>query len=146
MNRAPGKGDTWWARHEAECGGAYTKIQEPAPTKKQVEAMSAKQRAGMQKNKLDDWISAVPKKGAVGGDETCEQGVHHGGEDRTSKTTSNKRKATLLIADDLTKNKADEKRARTENDTLLSKVACPICSEPVCADEINEHLDLAHPP
>jgi hypothetical protein len=64
MNRAPGKSDTWWAKHQAECGGTYTKIQEPAPTKKQLEAMSTKERAGRQKNKLDTWMTAGTKKGA----------------------------------------------------------------------------------
>jgi hypothetical protein len=145
MNRAPGKGDTWWARHQAECGGSYVKIQEPAPTKKQVEAMSAKERAGRQKNKLDNWITAVPKKGARREDEASEQVNSYGEEGRTSKTASNKRKATSPVVDDPTENTAGEKRARTENDVLISKVECPICSELVRADEINEHLDLAHP-
>ncbi|RMZ69091.1 zinc finger rad18 domain-containing [Pyrenophora seminiperda CCB06] len=65
MNRAPGKSDTWWERHQTECGGAYTKIQEPAPTKKQLEAMSTKERAGRQKNKLDSWVTVGASKGAA---------------------------------------------------------------------------------
>ncbi|KAF2094501.1 hypothetical protein NA57DRAFT_46496 [Rhizodiscina lignyota] len=56
MNRPPGKGDSWWKRHEQECGGTYTKIAEPALTKDQVRKLSAKERAGMQKNKIDSWL------------------------------------------------------------------------------------------
>lgn len=56
MNRPPGKGDSWWKRHEQECGGIYTKIAEPALTKEQVKKLSAKERAGMQKNKIDSWL------------------------------------------------------------------------------------------
>ena len=62
MNRAPGKSDSWWTRHEAECGGSYTKIQEPAPTKKKLEAMSKKERAGRQKNTLDAWLKPRAKQ------------------------------------------------------------------------------------
>lgn len=62
MNRAPGKSDHWWTRHEAECGGTYTKIHEPAPTQKKLEAMSKKERAGRQKNKLDDWLKPKNKQ------------------------------------------------------------------------------------
>jgi hypothetical protein len=58
MNRAPGKSDFWWEEHEAECGGTYVKIAEPEKTKKQIEAMSARERAGRQKNKLDGWIKS----------------------------------------------------------------------------------------
>ena len=56
MNRAPGKGDSWWKRHEQECGGSYTKIAEPELTKEQVRKLSAKERAGRQKNKIDSWL------------------------------------------------------------------------------------------
>ncbi|CAL4123391.1 unnamed protein product, partial [Meganyctiphanes norvegica] len=29
MNRIPGPRDTWWGRHQQNCGGSYTKIKEP---------------------------------------------------------------------------------------------------------------------
>lgn len=29
MNRAPGKGDPWWEKHQKECGGTYIKIEGP---------------------------------------------------------------------------------------------------------------------
>ncbi|KAI9285084.1 SprT-like family-domain-containing protein [Umbelopsis sp. AD052] len=38
MNRPPQKADYWWARHQIQCGGTYTKISEPekkATTKQQ---------------------------------------------------------------------------------------------------------------
>lgn len=64
MNRAPGKSDPWWVKHQTDCGGAFTKIQEPAPTKKQLQSMTTKERAGRQKNKLDSWIATGPAKRA----------------------------------------------------------------------------------
>lgn len=62
MNRPPGKYDSWWTKHETECGGTYTKIQEPVPTKKKIEAMTKKERAGRQKNKLDGWLKPKAQK------------------------------------------------------------------------------------
>ncbi|KAF2842202.1 hypothetical protein M501DRAFT_1013560 [Patellaria atrata CBS 101060] len=56
MNRAPGKSDSWWQKHQEECGGAYTKIAAPELTKEQIKALSAKERAGRQKNKIDGWV------------------------------------------------------------------------------------------
>jgi len=56
MNRAPGKGDSWWAGHLEACGGSFTKIAEPEMSKEQLERLSGLQKAGRQKNKLDGWI------------------------------------------------------------------------------------------
>ena len=95
MNRPPGKYDSWWARHEGECGGTYTKIQEPAPTKKKIEAMSQKERAGRQKNKLDGWLK--PKKEQNTEDEISESSKQPVGEDSTSSgVTTGKRKAASI--------------------------------------------------
>jgi hypothetical protein len=146
MNRAPGKGDTWWARHEAECRGTYTKIQEPAMTKKQIDAMSAKERAGRQKNKLDGWVKAATKSGRTEGN-TSERPTNIGGEGETSKST-NKRKASTLVVDDVIN--IDQKRARADRSDkelhLESKalVQCPICNQEILEPEINEHLDVVH--
>ncbi|KAF2447482.1 hypothetical protein P171DRAFT_441446 [Karstenula rhodostoma CBS 690.94] len=63
MNRPPGKYDPWWTTHQTECGGTYTKISAPAPTKKKLEALSKKERAGRQKNKLDAWLKPNDKAG-----------------------------------------------------------------------------------
>jgi len=57
MNRAPGKGDSWWAGHVEACGGSFTKIAEPEMSKERVERLSGLQRAGRQKNKIDGWVS-----------------------------------------------------------------------------------------
>ncbi|KAF1946147.1 hypothetical protein EJ02DRAFT_262833 [Clathrospora elynae] len=127
MNRAPGKGDNWWARHQAECGGTYTKIQEPAPTKKQLEAMSTKERAGRQKNKLDSWVAAGVRKGA-----------------KTEGGTSDK---PIDLVED--KTLAGQKRSRADDDDLLRVekkllVECPICNLKIAESDINEHLDTVH--
>ncbi|KAI9787125.1 MAG: hypothetical protein M1839_003360 [Geoglossum umbratile] len=53
MNRAPGKSDAWFARHEEECGGTWTKISEP-----EAKPKSPRQKPGKptQKNNLDSWV------------------------------------------------------------------------------------------
>jgi hypothetical protein len=147
MNRAPGKGDTWWARHETECGGTYTKIQEPELTKKQLSAMSSKERAGRQKNKLDSWVTAGAKHGRVEGD-TSDRPIELDEEDKTSKSTGSKRKASTL-ADDLA-NEEDQKRARlaSEDSNVViaseTMVQCPICAHTIAEAQINDHLDTVH--
>jgi hypothetical protein len=146
MNRAPGKGDTWWARHEAECGGTYTKIQEPAMTKKQIDAMSAKERAGRQKNKLDSWVKAGARIDRPE-DDTSDQPIDIDSVNKTS-TPTNKRKASTLVVDDIVQ--VGQKRARIDrSDNNLNAeskilVQCPICSQKIVESGINEHLDVVH--
>jgi hypothetical protein len=61
MNRAPGKGDPWWEAHARDCGGAYAKVAAPELTPKQVAALSARERAGRQKSKIDAWVVKSPR-------------------------------------------------------------------------------------
>ncbi len=77
MNRPPGKSDDWWPTHQVECGGTFHKIKEPVPTKKQLDAMSARERAGRQKNKLDSWVQAGAKKTAGVEDNSSNPLVHN---------------------------------------------------------------------
>lgn len=148
MNRAPGKSDTWWSKHEAECGGAYTKISEPAVTKKQLEAMSAKERAGRQKNKLDSWVTASSKTRRAEGD-TSDRPIDVDGEDETSRVAKKKRKGSVLVVGDVVQTETT-KRARSsreDNDMAIHNkriVQCPICDQGVAESQINEHLDSVH--
>jgi hypothetical protein len=151
MNRAPGKTDNWWARHEAECGGTYTKIQEPELTKKQRDAMSRKERAGLQKNKLDGWVKADNARKAVTDAATSTATL--------SETSGTKRKAEVVVIDDMvtdtgpkrTKQDSMARDGTADDDLLvegsvLTLVECPICSQRVAKSIINEHLDVVHPP
>jgi hypothetical protein len=148
MNRPPGKGDTWWGKHEIECGGTYTKIQEPELTKKQRNAMSSKERAGRQKNKLDSWVNVSTKRERTEGD-TSDQPIELGGEDETSASTSSKRKASTLVAEDLAKEGGQKRtRAAAAEDKLAvaseTMVQCPICVQTIAEAQINQHLDTVH--
>ncbi|KAF2002944.1 hypothetical protein P154DRAFT_520698 [Amniculicola lignicola CBS 123094] len=105
MNRAPGKSDTWWARHEEECGGTYTKIQEPELTKKQKEALSRKERAGLQKNKIDGWA----KKRVKDEEGKTSQPAETEKEGYTSSVMSGKRKAEVIVIDDDAEAEAEAK-------------------------------------
>ncbi|CAO2650582.1 Nn.00g018740.m01.CDS01 [Neocucurbitaria sp. VM-36] len=158
MNRVPGKSDSWWSKHEAECGGTYTKIQEPVPTKKQLEAMTTKERAGRQKNKLDNWIRAKAKKSVEPKGNTFEP-IDVDGEGKTSIKTPNMReKAAAVVVEDVvasksstTSSQAGRKRSPVDDDDqelVLGKrllVECPICNLRIAESNINEHLDMVHP-
>lgn len=124
MNRPPGKYDPWWKQHEQECGGTYTKIAEPELTKVQVANLSAKQRAGRQKNKIDGWIVKAKKEEVKDISKTLE--------DRPRL----KRRADSL---------EPEPEASAESSNKQVIVTCPICDTAVTENEINQHLDAEHP-
>lgn len=153
MNRAPSKSDTWWAKHEVECGGSYTKIREPTMTKKQLDAMSAKDRAGRQKNKLDSWVKPSAKSATTTEGRTASHAIDLRGEYETSRPATSKRKATTLVLGDAVVEdgaKAGQKRPRVESDggnlsvDQKAMVVCPICDQKVAETDINRHLDVVH--
>ncbi|KAF2856231.1 hypothetical protein T440DRAFT_503879 [Plenodomus tracheiphilus IPT5] len=159
MNRAPGKGDTWWARHEAECGGMYTKVQEPAPTKKQLDALSAKERAGRQKNKLDGWIIGGAKEALKVEGDASDQPIVVGGEDETpfrSSESSKKAVSKTFDGDVGTGPKSSgyqigQKRSFIDvspkaptSHAKKMMVECPICNTFMSETDINKHLDTIH--
>jgi hypothetical protein len=156
MNRAPGKSDNWWAKHEAECGGTYTKIQEPELTKKQRDALSKKGRAGRQKNKLDNWVKPQDKPSTQPESGTPNKPIDLDYGDETSiRRQSTKRRAEILVVDDVAANAREKRpkpdcRGTNEDDGLIVEekllVECPICSMQVAEPTINEHLDVLHPP
>jgi hypothetical protein len=146
MNRAPGKSDTWWAKHQAECGGTYAKIQEPAPTKRQLDAMSTKERAGRQKNKLDNWITTGTKKRANAEGDTSARPINLDGEDDTSRARTSVVADVVRRASSSTTAQVGQKRPR-EDDLVIQKkvlVECPICNLRIAESDINEHLDAVH--
>jgi len=116
MNRAPGKGDSWWAKHLEECGGSFTKIAEPEMRKDQVERLGALQRAGKQKNKIDAWI--VGQKRMRSPEES------EGDSDAVQKHSDG----------------AIIEHSKKERLT----VSCPVCEAAIPEDAINEHLDELH--
>lgn len=126
MNRPPGKSDYWWKQHEEECGGTYTKIMEPELTKAQLSSLSAMERAGRQKNKIDSWIKTKDKTEI---NEIKE----------VAATMAPKKRPTSI-----TRWLAQEQPVPTPPQKKLM-VACPICNEPVTETEINSHLDTIHP-
>lgn len=145
MNRPPGKGDTWWSRHAAECGGTYTKVGEPELTRKQLQNLSGKERAGRQKNKLDSWITASKKDDGAAEGKTSGKPITVDEEDETSN------KVVVKDAVVSSSSSAGQKRSRGETDDdeifVLNKkvlVECPICAMKVADTQINEHLDVMH--
>lgn len=143
MNRAPGRTDNWWAAHEAECGGTYTKISEPDLTKKQLQNLSSKERAGRQKNKLDSWITKPKKTTGNVGNETHDSFGAQNKEDETS------RSAVIEDIVAVPDSSAGQKRPHDEDDDVLvvskkTLVECPICNIRVANAGINDHLDLQH--
>ncbi|KAI6836167.1 hypothetical protein KC340_g5303 [Hortaea werneckii] len=123
MNRAPGKTDTWWARHQDECGGAFVKISEPELSKDQVERLSGLKRAGRQKNKIDAWVEG--RRETKAGRDSLTQEIEELNEPKKRRELS----PPCLPA----------KRPK-------AVVSCPICEADIAEDSINEHLDVHHPP
>ncbi|KAG0303735.1 hypothetical protein BGZ98_006338 [Dissophora globulifera] len=74
MNRPPQPADKWFAEHQETCGGTYTKISEPEPTKKKTSKSQRDSKANAMdrprgRTLLDDFFSvAKPAGGASGGD------------------------------------------------------------------------------
>lgn len=146
MNRAPGKTDSWWAAHQADCGGTYTKISEPELTKKQLQNLSSKERAGRQKNKLDSWVTKSKKSDQDVEYETNDKPSTQSTEDETSESAVVNDVVTVLDSS------AGQKRphADVDDDEVLvvgkkTLVECPICNVRIADTEINSHLDLLHP-
>ncbi|KAK3715001.1 hypothetical protein LTR37_007491 [Vermiconidia calcicola] len=122
MNRAPGKGDSWWQKHQNECGGSFEKIAETEMTKAQSEKMNGLERAGRQRNKIDAWV----------------------GKDRTLTAKAAEKDAM----DDSLRSKKRPPSQSSEVDArkkIRTAVCCPICAETVATNEINNHLDRSHP-
>ena len=116
MNRAPGKGDSWWAKHVEDCGGSFTKIAEPEMRKDQGERSSALQKAGKQKNKIDAWVVGQKRSRSQGELDSGTNGLHVSG----GQAVTERRKRERLT------------------------VSCPICEAGIPEDAINEHLDELH--
>ncbi|KAH9865668.1 hypothetical protein J1614_009254 [Plenodomus biglobosus] len=142
MNRAPGKSDTWWAKHEAECGGTYTKVQAPAPTKKQLDALSAKERAGRQKNKLDGWITGGSRMSSKKEGNISDHPIVVEGEDETLVKSEGSSRGMAFAGQKRPICHVDAKAA--DNTAKKVLVECPICNLPVAETTINEHLDTIH--
>ncbi|KAF2088956.1 hypothetical protein K490DRAFT_72620 [Saccharata proteae CBS 121410] len=132
MNRAPGKSDSWWQKHEDECGGRYAKIAEPKMSKERMGRLSVRERAGLQKNKIDGWVGkGVEVAKAMGGEKVVRDVVEVVDDDGA--TTKSKRKHSVVDDGD-------------DDSTKKSMLACPICDAPVTEKDINSHLDTQHPP
>lgn len=131
MNRPPSKTDAWWKKHEEECGGRWTKVAEPEPSSSQLKAMSAKERAGRQKSKIDGWIK--------GGSGDGKGGLGPANDSTTSNAVASEGAEPIGLK--------RQRSAEGDGSTQERKqafVACPICEAPVKVEGINEHLDEVH--
>jgi hypothetical protein len=140
MNRAPSKSDPWWSKHQDECGGTYTKIAEPELSKAQINALSAKERAGLQKNKIDGWIRKSAARQEAQADRTgrssdtaifVEDSYNTAPSEKDVCESGNKRPFSIEDVETATKLKK-----------LL--VSCPICDSRIEEAKINQHLDAMH--
>ena len=107
--------------------------------------MSSKERAGLQKNKLDAWIKASKNRNNDFEGETLDKPMALNQKDETF---------PKVVAKNVVKSSssnAGHKRPREDADndnvTIVKKtlVECPICTMQVADTQINEHLDMLHP-
>lgn len=136
MNRPPSKSDSWWKKHEEACGGTYMKIAEPELTKDQIRAMSAKDRAGRQKNKIDSWLGAASSPRTTAAPTLDIKQTIDGSRDSRIKDGPDSRKRCRSM-------ELDADVLEPLNKSVL--VSCPICEKPIPERDINEHLDTEHP-
>ncbi|KAF2019002.1 hypothetical protein BU24DRAFT_418586 [Aaosphaeria arxii CBS 175.79] len=157
MNRPPGKTDTWWSAHLEQCGGQYAKISQPEMTKKQREALSKKERAGLQKNKIDSWVTTRKKppieskgEGAASTSDATQAVIPPKGMSvkRTFEAIDPDSEDTAEIPSQQERQRPKlNPEAKVVPDTDLQiMVQCPICCEQVAELDINHHLDVEHPP
>jgi hypothetical protein len=135
MNRAPSASDTWWVKHEFECGGIYTKIMEPELTKQQLQALSAKARAGRQKNKIDNWLKTTKREPIglpVATNTTASDNVQAPESGSIAGQAGNKRQ------------RAEEGYEAAHKVVKRLIIECPICNTKLAENEINDHLDMEH--
>lgn len=131
MNRAPSSSDPWFTKHEFECGGAYTKTSEPGLTKQQLKALSVKERAGRQKNKIDSWVKTTVKNEKAAGSREAPESIDKPHATDGGKLAGSKRQCTS----------EDHEAAQLVKRQLVS---CPICDVKIAENDINEHLDTEH--
>jgi hypothetical protein len=62
MNRPPQKADYWWARHQIQCGGTYTKISEPE--KKATTKQQKAKEPGQNQPRIDGFLKRSESSGA----------------------------------------------------------------------------------
>jgi SprT-like family len=135
MNRAPSKSDFWWQKHQEECGGTYTKIMEPELTKAQIERMSAKERAGRQKNKIDAWVQKTKAENSTS---------RAPAENTMIDLPSNTPESSLQMSLSVGKRKLRAEDGLDKLKAKLLQLSCPICDASVTEDSINGHLDKEH--
>ncbi|KAG0229965.1 hypothetical protein BGX31_006022 [Mortierella sp. GBA43] len=73
--RPPQPADRWFAEHQATCGGTYTKISAPEPTRKKQTTNSQKntkteQQESKEKTFMDNFFSSTKTKGSSSSSET----------------------------------------------------------------------------
>ncbi|KAF2993611.1 hypothetical protein E8E13_001745 [Curvularia kusanoi] len=118
---------------ERTSGSAMARVSEPELTKKQLQNLSGKERAGRQKNKLDNWIASSRKKDGDAEGYMPRKPDAREKEDET---------VTDLSAGQKRSHPADDYVPVTAKKAL---VECPICTMRIADVEINDHLDAQHP-
>lgn len=131
MNRPPGKSDMWWAKHERECGGQYSKIAEPekkkAPQKKREKQKESKPTPPTEDvGNLDSWISTSGSTSTPAAE---------------PQNQSRPKRKLGEIDDPIVLDEDDDDRPPPQK---LVIVECPVCCFPITEDEVNRHLDEVH--
>lgn len=119
MNRAPGPNDTWWANHQAICGGNFIKVKEPegyGMKKKSAAPSHSKINKQLTKpvNKITNFIEILGSPSKKVSEEHTE---------KRSKSKENVQSDSFISL------------ANVDETTL-----CPVCNDTVYTDWLNTHL------
>ncbi|KAI8581800.1 hypothetical protein K450DRAFT_231235 [Umbelopsis ramanniana AG] len=77
MNRPPQKADYWWARHQIQCGGTYTKISEPE--KKATTKQQKKKEPEQNQPRIDGFLKRSESSSASDKEEAAAKRRNFGG-------------------------------------------------------------------
>jgi predicted SprT family Zn-dependent metalloprotease len=118
MNRAPQPADSWFARHQSECGGTFTKVSEPEKVVKKRKPAATK----------EDKVKKKTREKEIGGS----------GKDQRQLPIDaffDKQQGTM-------KSQSQVIDLTATGDTSSEFVDCPVCLDPVMLSQMDQHLEL----
>ena len=138
MNRKPGPNDSWWARHQKECGGTYTKISEPKEftekmKKKKEREFRKKEREERKAKGIETKTKKKKRKKRDNGQTLLDM---FGSVEEPKK----KKQKVMELTEEMKEDESDLEILDVEM-KRVNTVNCPICGQMVAEKMINEHLD-----
>jgi hypothetical protein len=164
MNRAPGPKDPWWADHQRDCGGKYTKFKEPEDygkkkntkkSKNEVVGNSVKEKklgrkekkSGGKQSTLDAFLAEASSSKKAPEPVTTGDGAYSTCDTKSLNEKRDWSKLGFKTSPTISEPPKKLPRISPPSDSpslVASKephVQCPCCDQSVPESKINSHLD-----